>query len=675
MIVTARTRAIVLSIAAAFAAGLIASCGGSPNTPNGPYVGSPGDPGGPGTHLVDVKVTVTVPARGSGLRPDYLSYNTQSLAIQLVSVNGDGVNGVNPTIMNTLPKSRDCKTQGKGTVCTSTAKGSPGSDVFSIIAYSGVGAAGDVLSVGTVAAKIAGNGSGIGISDQIPLTLDGVIASLKLSLIPDKAKRGEKTTARVSLRAYDASGAEIVGPSHYLEPISLQIEGDASKSFRLHSGPRSGRSLTIAKPTSEIALTYDGNDQASPVTVQAGVSGVSGATKSAGFNLTGKAPPPPVGTIYALNFGSKSGEAATVTEYDGKANGNAAPERTLSLDSKLYAVSLAVDSSGNIYVGYFDSANGATFGAPDSGNEIAVYAPGASGNDQPQYVLTADTASTSTAIYPIFLAFDPKGRLVTYGSTTVDGNTGDSVLTYAAGSKNATPPECAFSFQNPGLYYPGPSGLTVDSAGNVYLNGTFKNGFGSVYGMYVAAAADVCKASIQPARYLPWDNITGLDAGRTTGVALDTSAEPFIGYFVENGSGSGATCQAAANVYAAGAKGGETDKKPLRTLTLDGVLTQGKDCTNTFSPLRFYYPSIAMYAGATLFVADAFNNAISAYTASADGNLKPMLQIAGSATQLDAPVALAITKASGLAKAAPASGARAPEAPKHTPPLAKGTST
>ena len=178
----------------------MAACGGSPNTPNGPYVGSPGDPGGGGTRLVDVKVTVTVPARGSALRPDYLSYNTQSLSVQLASVNGQGVNGVNPTVMNTLPKSRDCKAQGNGTVCTSTAKGSPGSDIFAVIAYSGPGATGDVLSVGTIAAKIAANGSGVGISNKIPLTLDGVIATLKLSLVPDNAKRGEKTTAKVSLR-------------------------------------------------------------------------------------------------------------------------------------------------------------------------------------------------------------------------------------------------------------------------------------------------------------------------------------------------------------------------------------------------------------------------------------------------------------------------------------------
>ncbi|MGB8626501.1 MAG: hypothetical protein WCD03_10110, partial [Candidatus Cybelea sp.] len=56
------------------------SCGGNFNTPNGPVVGSPGGGDPPPTKLVDVKVTVTIPPRSGGVRPNYLSYNTQSLS-------------------------------------------------------------------------------------------------------------------------------------------------------------------------------------------------------------------------------------------------------------------------------------------------------------------------------------------------------------------------------------------------------------------------------------------------------------------------------------------------------------------------------------------------------------------------------------------------------------------
>ena len=108
--------------------------------------------------------------------------------------------------------------------------------------------------------------------NRLPLTLEGVIASLRLSLEPDKAKRGDRTTAAVTLDAYDASGAEIVGPSDYSDPIVLAIQGDANKSFLLHDGDRSAQSLTIRKPSSGITLTYDGNKQASPITVVGSVS-------------------------------------------------------------------------------------------------------------------------------------------------------------------------------------------------------------------------------------------------------------------------------------------------------------------------------------------------------------------------------------------------------------------
>jgi hypothetical protein len=630
-----------LSIATFVAIALTSGCGGSPNTPNGPYVGSPGGPGGPPTRLVDVKVTVTVPPKPPGARSQYLSTNTESLAIQLASVNGKGVTGVNPTIVNTVTKAHDCKTGAHGVACTATAQGSPGDDVFGVVAYAGTGATGAVLSSGTVEAKIGSGGGSVGISNQLSLTLEGVIARLKLSLSPTNAKRGIRATATVTLNAYDASGAEIVGPSDYFEPISLAIQGDTDRAFSLHDARGSGKALTIAEPTSNITLTYDGNKQASPITLEATVSGASG--KSAGFDLIGKQPPPPIGTIYALNYGSSSGEGATVTEYDGKANGNAAPERTLQLDAKLYAVSIAVDSSGNLYVGYFDTANGASFGKPDSANEIAIYAPGASGGDQPAAVLKS---TQNTTIYPIFIAFDPSGRLVTYGATTVDGNTGNAVMTYAAASKGGskTDPEYAFAFSSPTLYYPGPTGLMIDSANNFYLNGTFKSGFGSAYDMLVNSAANIGNPSAEPVRTLPWNPTTELTPGFTSDVALNKSAEVFIANYVKTGSGSTAICQGATNVYEAGTTGSGSGEPPLRVLTLDGIQTTGTDCTNTFSPLLFYFPEIVIYGGSSLFAADPFNNAIAEYPSGANGDVKPVLRIAGSATQLDAPVAVFVTQ-------------------------------
>jgi hypothetical protein len=638
---------------AVIAAAMTAACGGSLNTPQGPVVGSPGGGGPPPTRLVDVKVTVTVPRGSSGAQPNYLSRDTQSLVIKLISVNGSGVTGVNATLVNTVAKARGCKAQTHGIVCSATVSGSPGNDVFAVSAYAGVDATGAVLSVGTVRTKVSA-GEGFGISNGMSLTLDSVIASLKVALSPNEAKRGERVSSAVTLTAYDASGAQIVGPGDFYESVTLAIEGDTGNAFRLHDGDKSGATLTIVKPTDGLTLDYDGDKGADPVAVQGTVPGSKGISASAPFALHGKQPPPPVGTIYALNLGSNDGRSATVTEYGGQAKGNAAPERTLSLSSKLYARSIAVDSGGNLYVGYFDNDYGfsAASGTPDVRNEIAIYAPGASGNAQPTAVLTADK-STKTALFPLFVTFDPSGRLVTYGATHVDGNDGDAVLTYAVGSSGSAAPQHGWQFESPQVRYAGPTGLAIDSNGNFYVNGSLYTSLGPSYGLFVNASADIGNPSANPARTIPWDSTTELEPGLTTGVALASSGEILVGNTVTQGSGSSTACQARVNVFAAGAGGGITDNPPLRVLTLDGVYTQNSQCDSNRNPLVPFYPAIDSY-GSLVFVADDFNNAIAAFAADAKGTVKPSLRIVGSATGLNAPVALVVTSASGQAKARPA---------------------
>jgi hypothetical protein len=647
----ARRLRLVLALAVS---AMTSACGGT-NTPFGPVVGGPGGGGDPPPmHLVGVRLTVTIPPLGSGPRANYLSVKTRSLEIELDSVDGKGVSGVNPTTLNTVPKGRDCKAQGREVVCSATISGSPGHDVFAVSTYAGENATGDVLSVGSAKATVSSGGGGFGISNRLSLALDGVVASLKVSLDPAKGKRGQRMTSHISLAAYDGAGAKIVGPSDYLEPITLAIQGDANHSFRVSDGKRSGDALSIVKPTAGITLAYDGNTQASPVAVQASIAGPSGISASAGFSLSGKPPPPPVGTIYALNLGSNQGRSATVTEYDGKAHGNAAPARTLSLSSKLYARSIAVDSKGDLYVGYFDNEYGfsAGTGLPDSHNEIAIYAPGASGDAQPKAEIEADQ-KTKTTLFPLFIDFDATGRLVTYGATTVDKNTGDAVLIYAAGSTGPAAPQHGWNFYDPNITYAGPTGLALDSNGNFYVNGALHTSLGPSYGLFVASAADIGNPAANAARTIPWDSTTELDPGETTGVALSTSGEILVGNTVTQGSGSSTSCQARVNVFAAGAGGGKTDNPPLRVLTLEGISTDNSECTSSRDPLVPFYPAITLY-GPTLFVADDFNNAVASFAADASGTVKPSLRIAGSATELNAPIALVITSASGGAKPRPA---------------------
>jgi hypothetical protein len=644
---------MIRRIATIVAACSLAACGGAGTFPAGSVVNSPGGGGTPQPppNLVPVKVTVTIPAeKHRAVKPNYVSPNTQSIVIQLYSVDGQTVGGVNPKTINTIAHAKGCKDNGSQTVCTGTAPGSPGDDVFSVTTYAGTNATGSILSVGSVEAKIHGSAGGVQVN-QLSLTLYGVIQSLKLSLSPKDGKRGHPVTSQVTLNAYDATGAQIIGPSDFDEPVVLAIQGDGSHAFRLEAGKESGSSLTIRKPTSGITLKYDGNKNASPIDVAANLDGYGSVGASANFKLKGKQPPPPVGTIYVLNVGTNGGQSALITEYDGKANGNAAPVRTLTLDSKLYARSIAVDSAGNLYVGYLDNTLGynPANGEPDSGNEVAIYPPGASGSEKP--TLLQSTANTT--IFPVYLNIDPSGRLVTYGATNVDGNNGDAVMTYAAGASGSVDPIYAFDFASPNIYYPGPVGLTIDSANNFYVNGALHNILGSTYGLYVVSAADIGNPNASAARTIPWDSTTQLEPGFTSNVSLDSSGEIYIGIWIAEGSGSSKICQGAVNVYGSGASGGITDTKPLRVLTLGTVETQGNACYSSRNPLLPYFPTIALY-GTSLFAVDDYNSAVVGFAAGGKGNVKPTLRIAGSATQLNAPIAIVVSSISGSAKAGPA---------------------
>ena len=654
-----------LAIAFGFALALAGGCSGSPGTPSGSVVGSGGGPVPPPVTLVGVSVSVAV-ATGNAA-PNYVSSKTQSLTIDLASVNGNSVSGVNATTITTTSKTHGCEQQQQQLVCTGGASGSPGTDVFSVTTYDGPNATGNVLSVGSVQASIGSGGGHVAISEQNSGQIAGIAAKLKLSLAEKIGKRGKPLSTPVTLRAYDAAGSLISGGAAYAFPVALTIEGDATGAYTLHSGSESGQTLQIATPVQAILLRYNGDANASSITLQASVAQPQPVSATATFDLRGIPPPPPVGTIYALNLGTNTGRGATVTEYNGKAQGNAAPVRTLQLDAKLYARSIAVDGSGNLYVGYLDNSIGfnPSNGTPDQKNLVAIYAPGASGSAKPAATLVADKSSNTT-LFPLYMTVNASGGLVTYGATSVDGNSGDAVLTYAPGATGAATPQDAWNFASPVISYAGPTGLALDGSGNFYVPGALKTALGPQYGVYVNPEADLNNPQSTPSRTIPWDSTTELTPGDTTNVALDSSGELYVANsLVTFGSGSNVTCQGRANVFAAGTTG-NGDVPPLRVLTLQGIVTTNEQCVSSRSPLQPFYPSISVY-GSTVYVADDFNNQLAAYPDGHNGTIKPVLQIAGSSTGLNAPIAVVISSLSGSAPAKPVTGAPRAPAPSHPP--------
>jgi hypothetical protein len=629
----------------------LASCGGSPNTPNGANVGSPGGTIPPPTQLISARLTVTLVRPQRLERADYLSPNTQSISVGLASVNGVGVNGVSATVVNTYGSAPRCTRTGLDITCWATIDAAAGRDVFNVTTYQWPNATGSILSAGTVEAAIGSGGGQVHLTNALSLSVGGVIAKLSLALSERSVARGKPASVTVTLRAFDASGADIVGASPFVSPITLTIEGDDLGAFRLHDGTQAGASLSIPRPPQHLTLAYDGNKQAGNVTLQASVSAPNAVSAATPFAVRGSPPPLPPGTIYALNAGSRAGAGATITVYEGDRSGNVAPKRTIQLDKKLFARSIAVDAHGNLYVGYLDNELGFSTvnGTPDAGNVVAIFGPSANGNAQPSAILKADPA-TQSALFPIAISLDAHGDLVTYGATAVDGNTGDSVVIYAPNSTGATAPAHAWSFASPQIHYAGPTGLALDSASDFYVNGALKTSLGPSYGIFVNTAQNDGNPSATPSRTVPWNATTKLLEGQVSDVALDTSGEVYVGNYTVNGSGSTPSCQAQANVFAAGSGGGTTDIAPLRVAQFRDVTTTNSLCFSPSNPLAGYYPFVVLY-GTSIFVADEFGNAIDAFPSEANGIVTATKQIAGAATGLNAPIGVVVTPPSSKEEA------------------------
>ncbi len=84
--------------------------------------------------------------------------------------------------------------------------------------------------------------------------------------LAEHGKRGKPLTIASRCAAYDATGAQIVGPSHYALPITLD---DSRRRARTRSrctpDRQSGESLRSPADVASISLSYDGNAQASSV--------------------------------------------------------------------------------------------------------------------------------------------------------------------------------------------------------------------------------------------------------------------------------------------------------------------------------------------------------------------------------------------------------------------------
>jgi hypothetical protein len=232
----------------------IAGCGGGGSSVPGAQPASPTS-----STLQSVTVSIAIPsaaAASSVLRqPKYVSVNTQSASIS--------VNGGTPVVTNLAAGSPNCTTSSGARTCSITLSAPVGTDTFAEVTYASANGTGTALSQNTTTATIVA-----GKANVVPLVLDGVVASVALTLSNPTPPAGTAATLGLTVNLIDASGATIIGSDPFSNPVALTDSDptDAKLSKTQLNSPADATGLTIA---------YDGAN--TPATFGATASGLAAA--------------------------------------------------------------------------------------------------------------------------------------------------------------------------------------------------------------------------------------------------------------------------------------------------------------------------------------------------------------------------------------------------------------
>ena len=671
-----RFRFISISALVVALAAIVAGCGGGGSVPSGSTIGSTPQPQPSSGAAATLHVTVAVGGSGTAkvVRPGYVSSNTQSVAIQLVSSNGSPVSGQTAAVVQTYAGAPGCTGTGSTLTCAQDVKTISGQDVFAVTLFSAPNATGTALASGFITSNVSAGGGSLPITNSTSLALSGIVANISVSTAPMSLTYGVPGSVQVILNATDASGATIIAPGTFSSPIELTTnDGTGSFGFTTSTTTTPSSSLSVTSPGAAIRLVYNGSTSAfGPVVITAALGSLQ-ATAQLQLTIpvtptpSGSPSPAPSGLIYVLNAGSGNGlgSGASVTEYQTNASGNTAPVRTLNLNNpataNLYAAGMTVDSAGNLFIGYYDTAPVFDTYQAYGGNEIAMYASGASGSAAPSSTLlsVSDPNQNQAYLDPGLIVVDSQGRLNTLGD---DGAMGYSViLTYPKAATGATQPSNAFAFSSayPLLgafsYYGGStngytSGFTEDAAGNLYVAGSFYFNGNDVGSLEIAPSNFVSDPSqlSTPSRYFIANAITklandNLENGISSphdiqGLALDASGAIYESQI------AGSARAASINVYSAGAGGGKTNNPPIRTITSTAFPSVDPSTEVGIMPISIL--------GSSLYAVNRPANSILVFPTNASGASSPSATISGSATKLQSPMAIVVSNA-GTGHAAP----------------------
>lgn len=223
-------------------------------------------PAGSSSVAISIKIPASSSAVASLRRPAYVSTNTQSVSI--------AINGATPTVASLAANAPGCVTvAGGGRTCTLSVAAPIGVDTFAETLYATTNGTGAVLSQGKTSATIvAGN------ANTVALTLDGVVASLGLTLANASPPEGTAMPIGLTVNFNDASGASIIGSDPFVTPVTL-TDSDASGITSL-----SKTTLNSPADASSLVVNYSG-----AVLAQAVIGASAAAVVAPNVTLTPRA--------------------------------------------------------------------------------------------------------------------------------------------------------------------------------------------------------------------------------------------------------------------------------------------------------------------------------------------------------------------------------------------------
>jgi hypothetical protein len=259
---------------------LLAGCGGGGSSPaTSPAPKTPQQPTGtPQSVNMTIKFPIGATPSSSKRAPQYVSPNSTQIRVQINSVTNNG----NTTNAGSLPSwiptdvttqltfgggSPNCTVTGGTATCTIAVAAPPGTVNYTITAEDAVPHA--------LARKTLDVPINQGINNAVNVTLLGIVAHVNISL-PALTADTAATGATVTWSALDASGAQIVGPDNFENPITV-TDGDLTGQTTLHvDGGAANTVQTLSKPGNALTLDYTGQAD-NPFSITASGTGISGS--------------------------------------------------------------------------------------------------------------------------------------------------------------------------------------------------------------------------------------------------------------------------------------------------------------------------------------------------------------------------------------------------------------